>query len=80
MATRIKSHKWPTSEAAVITTDDLSDLHFLSPNIPGNVDLPEAIRYIAGCVLRWKQDDRQFVRDMIEWYSEEVRALEKGFH
>lgn len=76
MANELDEHTWPMSEAAVVTTDDLSDLFFLSPNIPGNTDMPEAIRFLAGCVLKWRSDPK-FVAEICEWYADEIRAMEK---
>ena len=73
------NHKWPVQEAAVVTTDSLSDLALCCPQLPENSGMPMAVQFLAACVLKWRRDDA-FVQQVIEWYQDEIRAMKENYH
>ncbi len=42
----------PSTEAAIITANDMSDIEIVMPDFPDDRDLPEPVLFLVACAMR----------------------------
>lgn len=60
--------KLPSNEAALVTTNDMTDWELLLPQFDDDENVPDLVVLLAGFMIR-VQSDPEFVAEMGEWIA-----------
>jgi hypothetical protein len=66
----------PSTEAAIITANGMSDIEIVMPDYPDDRDLPDVVLFLVACAMRY-YDDPVFVEAQLAWLATH-KAWPKG--
>ena len=58
----------PSTEAAIITADGMTDVELVMPVLIDDEELPEAALFLVACAIRY-HDDPKFVQAQLAWLA-----------
>ncbi len=67
----------PSTEAAIITADGMTDVELVMPVLIDDEELPEAALFLVACAMRYHADPA-FVQEQLAWLAAQDRGTSEA--